>query len=219
MMASSWVHNVIDRAEAKGHNLYDRAGAKVHDLSNSVSAKAHNLYERTFHPAHMIAGICKSPTVDQVNDLLKHAASLTKKAKGASAFANSIGALDRAGQQLNRAVEAIDDATKKGAKLSADVSAACEISDAIEVLNTWTPSGGGASSEEAAKAFDKLFGGVGHFMARLPTPLDQFADIFAAIAKYNFVANIQSQQDPGGAGSTSGRLMREIDKIPELGRH
>ena len=29
-------------------------------------------FEETFHPAHLIAGVCKSPNLEQVKDLLEH---------------------------------------------------------------------------------------------------------------------------------------------------
>jgi hypothetical protein len=90
-------------------------------------------FEGTFHPAHMVAGICKSPTLDQVKDLLTHAASLADKAKSATAFAKYAQVLGPAGEKLDGAADDIGKLIKKGKSISGDVSAACEISEAVAV--------------------------------------------------------------------------------------
>jgi len=116
----------------------------------------------------VIAGICDSPAVDQVKDLLEHAEALTEKAKLASAFANSVRAPGDAGEKLNGTVEQINEVTSKVSCVAGDVSAACEVSNAIDVLNKWAVPGSRTSSEDAAKAFDKLFGGPIRFQPALP---------------------------------------------------
>ena len=61
---------------------------------------------------------------------------------------------------MNGAVEKINEVTSKVSGVAGDVSAAREISKAIDVLNKWAVPGSRTSSEDAAKAFDKLFGGA-----------------------------------------------------------
>jgi hypothetical protein len=160
----------------------------------------------------VIAGVCDSPTVDQVKDLLEHAEALTEKAKSASAFANSIQALGDAGEKLNGAVEKINEVTSKASNIAGDVSAACEISDAIDTLNKWAVPGSRTSSADAAKAFDKLFGGAARFMGSLPFPANQYARIFSAIAENSFFSNMRELMDPGSPRTTEGRQLQELEK-------
>ncbi|MGD0364651.1 MAG: hypothetical protein ABSC93_27555, partial [Bryobacteraceae bacterium] len=97
---------------------------------------------------------------------------------------------------------------EKGNKVSGDVSAACQISEAVSVLNDWT--NGKAGDDDAAKAFDKLFGGAAGFMSKLPFPASQYAQILAAAGKYNFFANMRRQLDP--MNSSEGPQLRQLER-------
>ncbi len=166
-------------------------------------------FEDTFHRANVLAGVCSSPTLEQVRDLLEHAENVTKKAKTAAAFANSIDALGDAGEALGGAVNKINETIEKGKKASGGVSAACQISEAVSVLNDWT--NGKAGDDDAAKAFDKLFGGAAQFMSQLPYPASQYAQILAAVGKYNFFANMRRQLDPMTT-SNEGPQLRQLER-------
>ncbi len=166
-------------------------------------------FEDTFHKANVVAGVCSSPTLEQVKDLLEHAENVTKKAKTTSDFANSIEILGDAGEKLGGAVDQINDLIEKGSNAVGDVSAACQISEAMSVLNDWT--NGKASSQDAAKAFDKLFGGAARFMGKLPFPANQYAKLLAAIAEYNFFANMRRLNDPM-TSPNEGRQLQQLER-------
>ena len=167
----------------------------------------------TFHKANMLA--CRavnSFTAEQVRDLMDHAASLTGRAKSAMAFKDAIWTLDKAEKELQQAVEDINRKLKEGKKLAAHAAAGCEIKSAIEVLNTWDPQGNsGTSSADAAKAFDRLFGGVASFMHYLPAPLDQYEAVFKDIGKYGFFSNMRDLLTHG-PGTSGDRVLREAEK-------
>src|SRR5215469_805954 len=166
-------------------------------------------FEITFHKAKLIAGVCDAPTLEQVKDLLELGEQLTNRAKTATAFANSLQILGQAGDSLGGAADAIDKLVSKGAGVAGDVSAACEISAAISVLNDWALPNSRTSNEEAAKAFDKLFQGSSRYMAKLPFPASSYAKILAAIGEYNFFSNMRGLLDPENPNTPSGRAMRE----------
>jgi hypothetical protein len=174
-----------------------------------------------YHRAHILLVGCKTYyTPEQVTDLLTYATSLTGKAKTAFEVKGWFDTLSKAEAQLQKAVGDIDAKLKQAKHLAAIADAGCTIAAAIGVLETWDPQGNSrTSSADAAKAFDKLFGGVAHFMGYLPAPLNQYKSIFDGIAEYGFFSSLQAKLDPGGSGSTSGRMQQQIDKIPELGRH
>jgi hypothetical protein len=167
-------------------------------------------YEHTFHKAQFVAGHCSAPTLEQVKDLLEHGSSLTEKAKRTTAFAKYSGILGTAGDKLDGAAESINDLMKRGSSAAGDMSAACEISEAISVLNQWNTSGGSASNQDAAKAFDQLFGGTARFFSKLPPPANVYANIFSEIAKNNFFSRMQDLMDPESPNTPSGRMMRDI---------
>ncbi len=82
-------------------------------------------FENTFHKAHMVAGICNSPNLEQVKDLLEHGEKLAKRAKMTVDFANSAQILGQGGERLGGAADAIDNLMNKGSNAAGDVSAAC----------------------------------------------------------------------------------------------
>jgi uncharacterized protein YgbK (DUF1537 family) len=186
-------------------------------MTNWATRSASTVY----HKANiLVCGFVHSYTAEQVKDLMNQGASLAGRAKTVFEVEGAFRTLSRAEEQLQSAVGEINAKLKEGEHLASHASAACEISEAIGVLNTWDlQSNSRTSSEQAAKAFDQLFGGVASFMHYLPFPLSLYEDTFKDIAKYGFFSNIRNMQDPGGSGSTSGRMMQQVDKLPELGRH
>ncbi len=174
-----------------------------------------------FHKANiLVCPYIHSYTAEQVRDLLVQGASLTGRAKSAFEVAGAFRTLSKAEVELQNAVGDINKQFSEGKQLAAYASAACEISEAIGVLNAWDlQSNSPTSSAEAAKAFDRLFGGVAVFMDHLGFPLSLYKGTFEEIGKFSFFSNMQKKLDPGGSGSTSGRMEQQIDKLPELGRH
>jgi hypothetical protein len=169
-------------------------------------------YEETFHPAHVVAGLCKDLRLEQVKDLLEHAKSVTDKAKTVTTIGNDIGVLGEAGEKLEKSVEEIDKVLEKGEKRVLDLDAACDISEAMDVLGDWGLPGSKTSNEEAAKAFDKLFGGAARFMSKLGYPATIYAEYFKAISKYNFFSNMNKEIDP------SIRWKRQFDDMNQPGK-
>jgi hypothetical protein len=180
----------------------------VRTLINAVKRR----FENTWHKAHVVAGICDSPNLGQVRDLLEHGEQMTKRAKTAADFAKFTQVLGQAGEDLSGAADAIDKIGKQGSKVAGDVSAACEISEAVTVLMDWGSPGSRKSSPDAAKAFDKLFGGAARYMGKLPFPANQYAEILSAVSKYSFFSNMQNIMDPESPDTPRGRQMRELNK-------
>jgi len=167
-------------------------------------------FENTFHKAHMVAGICNSPNLEQVKDLLEHGEQLAKRAKTTVDFANSAQILGQGGERLGGAADAIDNLMSKGSNAAGDLSAACEISEAISVLNDWSNSK--ASSQQAAKAFDQLFGGAARYMGKLPFPANAYAKLLAGIKDYNFFSNMQKTMDIENPNSPEGSQLQQLER-------
>jgi len=165
-------------------------------------------FERTFSSAHMSAGVCSSYSLTQVRDLLKHGASISKRAKTAGAFVKYSGVLGSGGDKLAEAAGKIDGLVKKGSTAVGNANAACEISNAVSVLNRWTVDSKAVSREEAAQAFDHLFGGTATFFERLPPPVNQFSKILSTIAEFNFFGQMQDLMHPENSNA-HGRAMRQ----------
>jgi hypothetical protein len=161
----------------------------------------------------MVAGICGSPNLEQVKDLLEHAEQLTERAKSRTEFANATGMLGEGGEQLAGAASAIHDVAEKGSNFAGDVSAACEISEAIDVLNDWALPNTRTSSQDAAKAFDRLFGGAARYMGKLPFPANQYAKLLAAVSDYNFFSHMQKTMDfTNNPNNPEGRQLLELER-------
>jgi hypothetical protein len=167
-------------------------------------------FEDTFHSANTVAGVCSSPTLSQVRDLLEHAEKITSRAKYTAAFANSTDALGAAGEKLGVAAEKIDSLTAKSKTILGDANAACEISEAVSVLNDWSSLNSGISNQDAAKAFDKLFGGAADFFKKLPPPANAYAQILEEIGRVSFFSNMQQLMDPASATTSHGRAMKAV---------
>jgi len=169
-------------------------------------------FELTFHPTRLIAGVCESYTLTQARSLFEHASSITDRAKTAGAFAKYANVLGDAGSRYADAVKMIDDYAQKGNSVMVDTTSACEISDAIATLNRWTLDKTTVSNQQAAKAFDKLFGGTSTFFQKLPPPFNAYASVFANIAAFNFFSHMQDLLDPESPNTPRGRQLREIMK-------
>jgi hypothetical protein len=161
-------------------------------------------FESTFQSTRLFAGVCGVPDQAQVKQLLEHGENLTKIAKNTSSFANSAQMLGKGGDQLAGAADALE----KAVKGIGDVNAACEISQAISVLNEWSMPNTRVSNEDAAKAFDKLFGAAGRYMGKLPPPANAYANILNDIGKYNFFANMQGKM----MNSSERRQLEQLEK-------
>jgi hypothetical protein len=160
-------------------------------------------FENTYHAANLVAGVCSSPSVSQVRDLLKHAAEQTKKARERLKTANKLGAMSGAFADAATAIE-------KTSESAGDANAACDISEAVADLNNWLedPS---APALDGAKAFDKLLGGTAQYMKKLPPPAGPFAQIFEEIRKDNFFSNMVRLTDPESDTYHGGAMRRAID--------
>ena len=170
-------------------------------------------FETTFHKANL-SDACTALNPEKVKDLLEHAQQVTDRAKTATIFANSIDALGDAGEKLGVAVEKINASLEKSVQVTGDVSAACQINEALSVLNKWklktnpTPEDG----QEAAKAFDKLFGGAATYMKSLPFPANQYARVLEAISQYSFFSHMAGYNNPDTWTGPEGRQLRELEK-------
>jgi len=170
-------------------------------------------FETTFHKANL-SDACTALNPEKVKDLLEHAQQVTDRAKTATAFANSIDALGDAGEKLGVAVKKINASLEKGVQVTGDVSAACQINEALTVLNKWKLNTNPSPkvSQEAAKAFDKLFGGAATYMKSLPPPANQYAQILEAISKYSFFSHMAGYNDPDTWTGPEGQQLRELER-------
>ena len=92
--------------------------------------------------------------------------------------------------------------------MSGDVSAACEISEAIAVLNQWNVSGSSVRNEDAAKAFDQLFGGAARYFEKLPFPASAYAQILKTVRDNNFFTNMSKLLDSENPNTPAGQQLR-----------
>jgi hypothetical protein len=153
-------------------------------------------FETLYHKGKVLAGNCSSPTLEDMQKLLENAEGLTKRAKTVSDFSNAVGVLGEAGDKMGEVVNKINELGEKAKTMVGDVRAACEISEAISVLNDWSTSNGKISNQEAAKQFDRLFGGLANYMNKLPPPFSTFwGKFFESIKDYNFFSNMQKKMD------------------------
>jgi hypothetical protein len=179
-------------------------------MADSWLQQLQKRFESTFHPSHMAAGVCKSYTLTQVRDLLAHGASITDRAKSTGAFARYADVLGPGGEKLADAAERLDDYAQKGATAVGDVKGACEVAEAIVVLDKWVLPNGAVSNQDAAKAFDKLFGGAAHFFEKLPPPINAYASILSGVAEFNFFSRMQDIMHPESPNTPKGRALREV---------
>lgn len=169
-----------------------------------------NVLDNLFYRVKAKAGLC-TPNMEHLADYLEKAQEYTKKAKQASDFVKVSADLP---SELDKAGVAIGDLHKKMSKAATgagDIVAMCKISEAMSVLNAWAE--GKVDNAVAAAAFDKLFGGLGRFAAKLPPPLNAYSKIFDEIAIGQFFSNMQrlgASRVGENTSTTTGRTMKEV---------
>jgi hypothetical protein len=167
-----------------------------------------NLFDGLWVKLRNKPGICApTPKLEEIEEYLKKGQQYTVAASMSIEFTSV--APDVA-QKLKSAAESINSVREGIAKYNnaaKDMSATCEIAQAIEVLNKWAERKVG--NAEAAKAFDKLFGGAARFAEKLPGPLKQYAMILRQIALSQFFSNMQNLLDPEG-NHPRGRALKEV---------
>jgi hypothetical protein len=173
-------------------------------------------HEHTFVRSKSIPDFCSSYNIEQVKSLVEHAANQTKRAKNVAAFANTAVELGKAGEKLEAAADKLHEITEKSSTAIGDVKAACDIAEAVSVLNDWGTPNSKTSNEEAAKAFDKLFGGVADYFEKLPPPVNSYAKILEEIGRTNFFSNMRAKMDFTGPGTTEGRALQDLEKSGDL---
>lgn len=167
-------------------------------------------FEQTFSSANRLAGVCDSYTLDQTRDLLEHASSISSRAKNTAAFLKYSDTLGAGGDKLAEGAKRIDGLIKTGKGAIGDVQSACDISEAVEVLNRWVINGSHVSNQEAAQAFDKLFGGAAHYFEKLPPPVNAYAKVLSSVAEFSFFSHMQDIMDPESPNTPRGRQLREV---------
>jgi hypothetical protein len=169
-----------------------------------------NKYEHTFVRTNGISVACKTLSIDQVKDLIEHAANQTKRAKNVAAFANVAVDLGKAGEKLETAAEKLNTLAENGSKTLGDVKGACDILEAVSVLNDWTLPNSKVSNQEAAKAFDLLFGGVATYFEKLPPPVNSYARVLAEISRTNFFSQMEDTMNLESPNTLNGQRMRDV---------
>jgi hypothetical protein len=193
-----------------------------------ASDRIKNIMDGLYHKMQATVGIC-TPNLEQLKDSLQKAREHTEYAQRVSSFVRI--ASGELPYELHRAAEAIGEVNKyvsTSATAVEDLSAACRISEAVAVLNQWArdiSEKNGAvpgANERAAAAFDKLFGAVSTFAAKLPPPINQYSSILAQISVAKFFSNMQALGASRVGDDTStptGRAMRQVlDEIDSQGR-
>ncbi|WP_322062203.1 hypothetical protein [Paraburkholderia sp. J63] len=148
------------------------------------------------------------PNVEQLKDMLDKAEDYTAKARDLQTFVAANPALPDQLKSANEAVAAVRDHIESVETRITDILAACEISSAIAELNVWVSNPNGDNAAAAA-AFDKLFGGVAHYAAKLPPPVSAYAKVLEQIGISRFFTNMQDKMNPEGSGP-HGRQLREV---------
>jgi hypothetical protein len=165
-----------------------------------------NPLDKLYHKLLATAGIC-APTMDQLKDYLEKSEQYTERARTLQNFISASPSLPNRLKSASEAISAIREHVETLQKRVGDVSAACEISSAIKTLNGWAADPNGDSAVAAA-AFDRLFGGIAHYAAKLPTPVGQYSKILEQLSISQFFTRMQDLMSPTG-NTPRGRAMRE----------
>lgn len=82
------------------------------------------------------------------------------------------------------------------------------------VLNKWklNTNATAKDSQEAAKAFDKLFGAAATYMKNLPPPANQYAQVLEAISQYSFFSHMAGYNNPDTWTEGEGPQLKELDR-------
>ena len=83
----------------------------------------------------------------------------------------------------------------------------------------WQPNSREVSRDDAARDFDKLFGGVAHFFAKVPPPFNAYASVLEELAKQNFFLVISRDLNPTARPSGHDQWDEIEDQGGSLRRH
>jgi hypothetical protein len=177
----------------------------------------YNVLDSLYYRIKATAGMC-TPTVEQLDVYLEKAKQYTERAQVTSKF---IAVSPSVPEQLRKANESIDGVLKSFDTIDKrvhDLGAACEISDALSALNAWAASPN-PDNARAAAAFDKLFGALSVYVAKLPFPANQYAGLLKQISISQFFTNMERLGESRVGGNTStptGAQMKAV--LDELDR-
>jgi uncharacterized protein with von Willebrand factor type A (vWA) domain len=171
-----------------------------------------NILNALYIKARTTAGLC-TPNVEQLRNYLEKSREYTERAKQTTGFVSMSPELPG---QLTKASDAIGEVLKgieKVDKHLGDIGAACQISDAVKVLNKWAADPN-PDNAEAAAAFDKLFGGISVYVEKLPPPIGQFSAIFKQISIGKFFTGMERLMFRTGKGepyTPTAKALRAIE--------
>lgn len=179
-----------------------------------------NLVDRLYYKVKATAGFCPA-NQERLADYLAKAEQYTKYARQTSSMASFHPDLPEKLKNAGDAIANVHGYVSKAKSLNQDVSAACEIGDAIKVLNVWA-NDPKADNRLAAAAFDKLFGGVARYAEKLPFPANSYAPVLAQIKIAQFFTKMQAlgESRVGGNELTpTGRQMKLVmEELDRQGR-
>lgn len=181
---------------------------------------AGNVMDYLYYKVKATAGLC-TPTVDHLKDYLEKAKQYTEKAQQTSKFVSVSPGIPDQLTQANESIGGILESLDSVEKHAGDIGAACQISEALSVLNEWASNPNGDNAKAAA-AFDKLFGGLSVYAAKLPAPANAYAKILNQISVSQFFTNMQRLGESRVGGNTStptGKAMKDVlDELDRQGR-
>lgn len=178
-----------------------------------------NLVDRLYYKVKATAGFCPAYQ-ERLADYLAKAEQYTN-ARQASSMVSHHPDLPEKLKNAGDASANVHGYVSKAKTINQDVSAACEIGDAIKVLNVWA-NDPKADNRLTAAAFDKLFGGVTRYAEKLPFPANSYAPVLAQIKIAQFFTNMQAfgESRVGGNELTpTGRQMKAVmEELDRQGR-
>lgn len=171
----------------------------------------YNLLDELYYRVKAKAGLC-TPNLKQLADELEKAEEYARKAKDTASFVKVAAELPDELDKAANSIAGIHSGLSKLSSMAGDISAACQISEAVSELNKWAadPRGDNAS---AAAAFDKLFGAAARFASKLPPGVNQYAKILEQISVSRFFTNMQrlgASRAGENASTPTGRQMQEV---------
>ena len=208
--------SIIEFDVGKIYAFIRTSGSLSGDCAMSDLLGISNIRDGLFHKIKSIAGIC-TPNLKQTKDMLKKANEFVKKAHQTTSFISLHPDMPEQLRKANAAIGKVREGVSKLSKGANDVSAACEIGDAISTLNSWVEDK--KTNAEAAAAFDKLFGGIANFASKLPPPTNAYADVLKGISVAKFFANMNRLGDSRAGlnrstptGNQMADVMSELDR-------
>jgi hypothetical protein len=181
------------------------------EKEQQLNQSSSNPLDKLYHKILATAGIC-TPNIEQVKDYLEKATHYTNRAKQITSFVSVDSTIADKLDQSTEAINAIHEHLEKYEKTVGDISAACDISNCIDILNKWA-SDPNADNKVAAEAFDKLFGATSRFAAKLPAPANAYSKILAQISISHFFKSMYDLGQTRTGENTSnayGRQMKDV---------